>query len=154
MRYVEVALLPSGVTSQFIQQITYASTSLKVRPLLPPLTLKLVYKNPSGVIQLDSTSIANLGPRLSLFIHLPEIVRNSRTGDARTSLFGILNHCKTPMGGPAASSPTQPPARLLRTTLLQPISSVTQRDTLNLRLDLVSVSHAAFVLTPPSSVVA
>jgi DNA mismatch repair ATPase MutS len=43
-----------------------------------------------GTMLIDSQSIANL-----------EVIFNLRTGDKTDSLFGILNHTKTALGGKA-----------------------------------------------------
>lgn len=57
-------------------------------------------------------------------VHNLELLRNRRTADAKASLFGVLNQCKTAAG-----------ARVLRANLIQPS---TDADTINTRLDAVA----------------
>ena len=52
-----------------------------------------------------------------------ELLRSLKTGDAKASLFGVLNHCKTGAG-----------SRMLRAALLQPS---TDMDTITARHDAV-----------------
>ena len=61
---------------------------------------------------LDPATVANL-----------ELLRSLKTGDAKASLFGVLNHCKTGAG-----------SRMLRAALLQPS---TDMDTITARHDAV-----------------
>ena len=75
-------------------------------------TLRIRYSSVKGVMLLDPATIANL-----------ELLRNLRTGDQRTSLFGVLNHCRTAAG-----------ARMLRAALVQPSTDL---DTITTRLDCV-----------------
>ena len=84
-----------------VQSVSFAQDSLKVTS--------------SGFthqVLIDAASVNNL-----------EILRNRETGSERHTLFGLLNHTRTPMG-----------KRLLRTSLLQPVND---RCTLQLRLDAV-----------------
>ena len=62
---------------------------------------------------LDPSTIANL-----------ELLRNLRTGDAKKSLFGALNHCLTTAG-----------TRCLRSSIIQPSVDL---ETISARLDCVS----------------
>lgn len=50
-------------------------------------TLHIKYAPIDGVMLLDPATVQNL-----------ELLRNLRTGDPKTSLFGTLNHCKTAAG--------------------------------------------------------
>ena len=52
-----------------------------------------------------------------------ELISNSKSGNQKDSLFGVINYTKTVVG-----------ARLLRATLLRPLTDIT---TLETRLDLV-----------------
>jgi DNA mismatch repair ATPase MutS len=48
----------------------------------------MIFRGCEGTIFIDASSIRDL-----------EIVTNKRTGDTRYSLFGVINHTKTPQGG-------------------------------------------------------
>ena len=76
-------------------------------------TLRIKYCPVEGMMLLDPATVHNL-----------ELLRNLRTGDAKTSLFGTLNHCKTAAG-----------TRYLRSSLVQPSTDL---DTICARLDCVS----------------
>ena len=76
-------------------------------------TLRITFNSVEGVMLLDPATVANL-----------EILRNLRTGDAKQSLFGILNLCKTAAG-----------TRYLRSSLMQPSTNL---ETISARLDCVS----------------
>jgi len=78
---------------------------------------RIIYKSPSAYLSLDPMTIHNM-----------ELVRNVRSGSPKESLFGVLNHCKTSMG-----------QKLLRTTILQPLSSTTQHTTIMDRQDFVDI---------------
>mmetsp|Transcript_42797 Transcript_42797/g.107121 ORF Transcript_42797/g.107121 Transcript_42797/m.107121 type:complete len:876 (+) Transcript_42797:142-2769(+) len=78
---------------------------------------RIMYKSPSAYLSLDPVTIHNM-----------ELVRNVRSGSSKESLFGVLNHCKTAMG-----------QKLLRTTILQPLSSTTQHTTIMDRQDFVDI---------------
>jgi len=75
-------------------------------------TLRIRYSSVEGIMLLDPATVANL-----------ELLRNVRTGEAKTSLFGVLNHCKTGAG-----------SRMLRAALIQPS---TDMDTITARHDCV-----------------
>jgi len=78
---------------------------------------RVIYKCPSAYLSLDPMTIQNM-----------ELVRNIRSGTSKQSLFGVLNHCKTNMG-----------QKLLRTTIIQPLSSTTQQGTIIARQDFVDL---------------
>ena len=79
---------------------------------------RIEYKCPTAYVQLDAMTTAGL-----------ELVRNSRDAQAKKgSLFGSINNCVTPMG-----------QRLLWTNILQPLSSRTQQDAINNRLDFIEL---------------
>lgn len=63
-------------------------------------SLKITYRALEGFLHLDGDSARNL-----------ELVRNLRTGHTDQSLYGVLNRTETAAG-----------ARLLRTSLLQPLA--------------------------------
>lgn len=86
---------------EFVQHITFSLHSLKI-----------TFRGCEGTIFIDASSIRDL-----------EIVANKRTGDIHTSLFGVVNHTKTPQG-----------ARLLKTNLLQPPADM---NTIQARLQCV-----------------
>ena len=75
-------------------------------------TLRIRFSSVEGIMLLDPATVANL-----------ELLRNVRTGDTKTSLFGVLNHCKTGAG-----------SRMLRAALIQPS---TDMDTITARHDCV-----------------
>lgn len=75
-------------------------------------TLRIRFSSVEGIMLLDPATVANL-----------ELLRNVRTGEAKTSLFGVLNHCKTGAG-----------SRMLRAALIQPS---TDMDTITARHDCV-----------------
>ena len=55
---------------------TYATKSCRIE-----------YRCPNAYLQLDPITTTNL-----------ELVRNLRSGTAKQSLYGVLNHCRTSMG--------------------------------------------------------
>ena len=81
---------------EYVQQLVF-----------PNASLKFSYKPVEGYMRLDADTIKNL-----------EIVRNLRSGDAKSSLFGMINFTKTAGGG-----------RLLRSTLLQPLCDLATIET-------------------------
>lgn len=86
---------------EYIQQSSFANGSLRI-----------TYRALEGFLHMDYETIRNL-----------ELVRNVRSGDAKQSLFGVLNYTKTASG-----------TRLLRTSLLQPLCD---RATIEMRLAAV-----------------
>ncbi|XP_047183332.1 mutS protein homolog 4 isoform X3 [Scophthalmus maximus] len=86
---------------EFIQNSVYAAKSLKVS-----------FKGSEQTTMIDSASATNL-----------ELVVNNRDRRSEHTLFGVLNHTKTPGG-----------ARRLRSNILEPLVDV---DTINMRLDAV-----------------
>ncbi|KAK8864532.1 hypothetical protein IAR55_001782 [Kwoniella newhampshirensis] len=75
-------------------------------------SLNVQYAPSEGIMYIDPDTASNL-----------ELVRNKITGKTDNTLFGILNHCHTPMG-----------ARLLRASILQPCNIASEIDE---RLDAV-----------------
>jgi len=79
---------------------------------------RIEYKCPTAYIQLDGMTTSGL-----------ELVRNLRdTKQKKGSLFGTVDYCSTAMG-----------QRLLWTSILQPLSSKTQKDAINNRLDFIEL---------------
>ncbi|KAM7403012.1 hypothetical protein PAMA_003775 [Pampus argenteus] len=86
---------------EFIQNSVYAAKSLKVS-----------FKGSEQTAMIDSASATNM-----------ELVVNNRDHRSEHTLFGVLNHTKTPGG-----------ARRLRSNILEPLVDV---DTISIRLDTI-----------------
>lgn len=79
--------------TQYDKKFMYATKSCRV-----------LYKCPSAYLSLDPMTIHNM-----------ELVRNIRSGAAKESLFGVLNHCKTSMGQACVHPSCAPTPSLLFT---------------------------------------
>ncbi len=103
---------------EYVQQTSFANASLKI-----------TYRALDGFLHMDTETVRNL-----------ELVRNLRSGETKTSLFGLLDHTQvTPLLMIRARFEchyfqTAAGARLLRTSILQPPSD---RSTIDLRLATV-----------------
>ncbi|XP_059143835.1 mutS protein homolog 4-like, partial [Physella acuta] len=86
---------------EFIQNIIFA-----------PKSLKAVYRGCEHTTMIDTTTVRNL-----------ELLQNLKNPMSQHTLFGVLNHTKTPGGG-----------RLLRSNILQPPND---EETIRLRQDAV-----------------
>lgn len=85
---------------EYVQQSAFANASIKVRcadAVCCSLSawFKITFRALEGFLHVDTETISNL-----------ELIRNSRSGDGKASLFGVLNH-----------TCTAPGARLLRTSV-------------------------------------
>ena len=108
--------LETDVSSKFLCLSAFAAlldTLEKERVSILQGTLRVAFMQAKGIMLLDPSTVANL-----------ELVRNLRTGDPRSSLFGILNLCLTAAG-----------TRYLRSAILQPSTDLA---TIAARLDAVS----------------